>query len=452
MRPLVRSAAVVAWRCQFLLTDTARVRSELQDFPALSEDDKRQAIAQRLQRLLAHFEKIPDAPEGWTAAANTSTDEEFWRNWRNCPVITRTDLHTRFHPDLLRKLSGIGGSVSSTGGSTGEPTPFLHDREMRRIGRALSHGARIDMGWTPGMPIVAVWGSERDIGKSARWQHRILNALRRIQIIDGYRLSCRTTDAVVQAILKSPPVALYGFSSMLAHVAEDVLRRRVDIPRGAVAAAWCGGELLTDDHKELFEKAFHTPLLNFYGGRELGVMAYQTAPSRDLRIPLPFALCEILDERGQAVPPGVPGRLVWTSTVCRGTPFIRYDVGDLGSSTEPVHMPYGVTRLAIIHGRMAGTLRLSDGTLLSNLYWNHLFKDYAEVRQFQIVLKTNGSIEAQLVGKKFGSAREQALRKALDSIGLRSSFTIRWVAAIHRTRQGKLIQVRKETEPEPPIS
>ncbi len=302
------------------------------------------------------------------------------------------------------------------------------------------------------MPIVAVWGSERDIGKSTQWRDRILNALRRMQMVDGYRLSCKTTDAVVQAILKSPPVALYGFSSMLAYVAEDVLRRRINIPRGGVAAAWCGGELLTDDDKELFEKAFQAPLLNFYAGREVGVMAYQTAPSHDLRIPLPFSLCEILDERGQAVPPGAPGRLVWTSTVCRGTPFIRYDVGDLGSSTEPAPMPYGVTRLAIIHGRAAGTLRLSDGTLLSNLYWNHLFKDYPEVRQFQIVLRANGSIEAQLVGKGFGSAREQALQNALGSIGLRAKFTIRWVAAIHRTREGKLIQVRKETEPEAPIS
>ena len=119
---------------------------------------------------------------------------------------------------------------------------------------------------------------------------------------------------------------------------------------------------------------------------------------------------------------------------------------------EPAPMPYGVTRLAIIHGRAAGTLRLSDGTLLSNLYWNHLFKDYPEVRQFQIVLRANGSIEAQLVGKGFGSAREQALQNALGSIGLRAKFTIRWVAAIHRTREGKLIQVRKETEPEAPIS
>ncbi len=55
MSALVRYAAVAAWRCQFVLTRTARVWSERQDFLALSEEEKSLAIARRLRRLLARI-------------------------------------------------------------------------------------------------------------------------------------------------------------------------------------------------------------------------------------------------------------------------------------------------------------------------------------------------------------------------------------------------------------
>jgi phenylacetate-CoA ligase len=201
--------------------------------------------------------------------------------------------------------------------------------------------------------------------------------------------------------------------------------------------------MLFESQSETFRRAFGVPILNCYGGRELSVMAYQPMNSAKLHLLRPFLFAEIVGEDGRPAAPGESGRLLWTSTVCKGTPFLRYEVGDLAAYAAKDQDESGIRALEQIHGRIAGLLRLPGGKTINCLYWNHLFKECPEVKQFQVAVRGERELYIRLRGTRFSADREASvLRLIQDFTGMPAS--IAWVDRIPLTPQGKLVQVVHE--------
>jgi hypothetical protein len=97
---------------------------------------------------------------------------------------------------------------------------------------------------------------------------------------------------------------------------------------GSVRTAWNGGEMLSEEQADIFRSAFHRSLLNRYGGRELSTMACQYTDGGRLVVLRPWLMVDVVNEQGKPAAPGESGRLLWTSTVWRGTPLLRYEVED----------------------------------------------------------------------------------------------------------------------------
>lgn len=432
------------WQTRLTQFRTAPYFRDLERFTEIPPDEARREIGMRLMSQLTYFGARQDALPEWREALPLRDTEDIWRIWTSLPIMTKSDLRNRFHPDEITARTGVQGRVSATGGSTGEPTPFLHDAAMVRASVATQTFSQLQMGWRPGMPTICLWGSERDIGKSLRLRSRFLSYLLNWWIIDGYNLDEDTVARVLDVIRRRSPVALYGFSSMLEFVARQVVESGMPSVRGSVVAAWNGGEMLFDSQSELFKNAFGTPIMNYYGGRELSAMAYQPAEGAALRVLRPLVFVEVVDSNGAPVEPGEIGRLIWTSTVCRGTPFIRYDSGDLGCYEESDRDESGVISIKELHGRQAGLLTLPNGKTISCLFWNHLFKEYPEVEQFQVVLLHDNGIALRLKGRGITKFREKELRSTLEGFLGPLPVEIAWVDRITLTSQGKLVQVLRE--------
>jgi phenylacetate-coenzyme A ligase PaaK-like adenylate-forming protein len=417
--------------------------ADLDRFPQLRPDEQRKELGQRLLRQIRYFGSRADALPEWREAARIDDPEDLFRIWPELPVITKNDLRTRFPAQEIGRRFKIVGQANSTGGSTGEPVHFFHDEEMlRSIAAAVTFSA-IRMGWFPGMPIIIVWGSERDVKKETTLRNRVHGWLRNELLVDGYHLSDDTVERVYMHMGKGP-VAMYGFTSMLEFVARRVLETRREIRHGVVRTAWNGGEMLFPEQSEIFRQAFGVPLLNRYGGRELSVMACQFSEGDPLNVMRPWLFLEVLDDRGRPVAPGNIGRLVWTSTVCRGTPFLRYDVEDLGTFRPCDWNESGVVAIDTLHGRLSGTVELPDGRRINNIYWNHFFKEIKEVAQFQVVLRKDGSIQILLRGDGFGAEREKQVGALLAHFLGPVPFYLQWVERIPLTKEGKLVQVYRE--------
>ena len=417
--------------------------ADLERFPQLPPDTQRKEIGELLLRQIRYFGSREDALPEWREAARINNSEDLLRIWADLPIVTKDDLRNLFPAHEIGRRFNIPGQANCTGGSTGEPVHFFHDQEMLKHLSAAIAFSSIGMGWFPGMPTIIIWGSERDVNKNVSLRNRIHTRFRNQFLVDGYNLSDDTVERVCSHINRGP-VAIYGFTSMLEFVARRVIETGRQIPAGAVRVAWNGGEMLFPEQSELFRQAFGVPLLNRYGGRELSVMACQFAEGGSLNVFRPWLFLEVLNDRGRPVAPGEIGRLVWTSTVCRGTPFLRYDVEDLGTFRACDLNESGVTALAALHGRVGGTLDLPGGGKISNLYWNHFFKEIKEVAQFQVILRKDRSLKILLRGKGFSPEREVEVRGLLAHFLGDVPFHLRWVDRIPLTKAGKLLQVYQE--------
>jgi phenylacetate-CoA ligase len=423
--------------------------SELKEFPQISPREQRQILARKLLAQIQYFGQRADALPEWREAARIQDPDVLWRLWPSLPIVTKKDLQDRFSAAEIGQRFGIAGFVSSTGGSTGEPTWFFHDMTMIRKIQAAIYFTREQLGWRPGMPIIIVWGSERDIGReTSSWKHRLHGRLRNEYLLDAYHLSDQTVSRVLEIARQRAPVAIYGFTSMLEFVARRILERNAALRPGLIAAAWNGGEMLFPEQRDVFRRAFGHTLLNVYGGRELSAMACQTNEDGCLDILRPWLYLEIVDGEGRPAAPGQSGRLIWTSTICRGTAFLRYDIGDLGTYNADCLTESGISAIAELHGRVAGLLELPDGRKINNIYWNHLFKEIPEIKQFQVILRSTGHLEILLVGTLLSSEQEQQLRAVLRNFLGPIPVDLKWVDKIPRTSQGKLLQVIRERPPQ----
>ena len=418
---------------------------ELEDFSRQAASAQKATLARRLLDQIQYFGRRDDALPEWREAAAIQDPAELWRIWPTLPVMEKSHLQNHFIASEIGARFGIPGKVNASGGSTGEPVTFFHDTNMLRKGFAASLYIHQRMGWTPGMPTVIIWGSDRDIRKETTWQNRVHAALRNEHMLAGYSMTPQLIDTVLALARQHRPVCIYGFTSMLEFVARGVLDSNRALPPGSVRSAWNGGEMLFPEQSEAFRKAFGVPILNRYGGRELSAMACQFEEGGPLHILRPWVFVEVVDDQGRPAKADEPGRLLMTSTVNRGTPFLRYEIGDLGAYAATHHTDAGITALDSLEGRVSGLLRLPNGKVIQNIFWNHLVKEFPEVHQFQVLLGAAGNVSLLLKGRGFAPAREANLLETLRSmVGRDIDVSIRWVEEIPRTAQGKLIQVVRE--------
>ena len=423
--------------------------TELRRFAAMTPIERRAIWGSRLRHLIRDVAARADALPEWREAANIGDDEQLLDTWPRLPILTKQLLREHFPAERVAATCGRPGRLSASGGSTGEPTRFFHDREMLAASEAKAFYVRRRLGWAPGMATIAVWGSDRDIGRRDPLVKRVVNSLRRDIIIGGYRFDEGTARRFVAEVSAHAPVAAYGFTSMLVHVARVSLELGLRVRSGAIRVAWNGGEMLTPDQSQLFQRAFAIPIHNLYGGRELSTIACQFDTRGPLELLGPFDYVELVDDDGRPSPPGQPGRLIVTSTACRGTPFVRYEIGDLAVADAEHRDASGIVALREILGRRSGLLQLPNGAQVNNLYWNHLFKEFPEVHQFQLVVRANGSLTFRLRGHGFRDASEKDLRHKLTLLLGAVPVAFEWVDQIPLTRVGKLLQVIDERAPLP---
>lgn len=417
---------------------------ELDRFQTLDPAAQRRLLAEKMLAQIRYFGAREDALPEWREAARITDPEEIWRVWPALPIVTRDMLRERFPAAGMGSRFGLTGQVSSTGGSTGEPTAFFHDSGMLAANNALVHWLELRMGWRPGMAIITVWGSERDIGRGVPWKVRRHYNLTRQMLIDGYQLTPETAARVVAGIERYRPVAVYGFTSMLEEVARLTLTGNLHVSTGAVAVAWNGGEALLESQSELFRRAFGVPILNRYGSREIGGIACQFRAGEALAVSRPWCFVEIVDDAGRPVAAGQSGRVLVTSTVCRGTPFLRYVLGDLASAEPSLITEAGIGGLRQIDGRIAGMIDLPDGRRVNNLFWNHALKEFTEIVQFQVTLRKDDTLLLRLRGSGMDPQREAELRRLLNHLLAGFRLEIQWVTQIPLTVRGKLLQVVNE--------
>lgn len=288
-----------------------------------------------------------------------------------------------------------------TGGSTGEPVRILKNRASKQAmlqAKAQMHG------WTghrPGMPVLTLWGAERDIleqrHRSPYWEWSLSQRIRCNKLVQN---AFRMGEAQMRQYLAEwhwfRPRTVLAYVHSIHELARFAEREGVEVYRPQAIITSAG--TLTEDMRADIRRVFGAPVFNRYGSREFGNMAMSCEQEDGLHVIPTATMIEILRPDGAPAKPGELGEIVVTSLNARAMPMIRYRIGDTGVWAEddcPCGRPFPVIQQ--VTGRVSDQFIALDGSYVHGEYFTHMVWAMPAIRKFQVVQEKRSRVLFRLV-------------------------------------------------------
>ena len=223
--------------------------------------------------------------------------------------------------------------IWTTSGTTGTPGIFLEDKNWDAVITAVNvlrmGGEWYTMDVIRGMlkaggnSASVFAGNGHFFGVTMLERQRNSNSSRRKHI----RLIPVTLPIheIVKQLNELQPAMFSGYASALGLLAQEQLEGRLNIHPSIVISS---AEPLSDDNRELIQKAFGVPPRNNYGCSEAGVIGYECNHGK-MHINADWIIFEPVDANHNPVPAGqLSDRTLITNLANRVMPIIRYELGD----------------------------------------------------------------------------------------------------------------------------
>ena len=395
----------------------------------------------QLERMVRHAAAmVPFYRDGFANLIGDTTDDEWWRSWRDLPIITRAKIQQAGDSLACRNLPPGHGDVEElrTSGSTGSPVSIqstdvaqlfqlaVNLRRLRWHGfdfRAKAAAIRV-MPTGQAMPPEGQrqesWAPAYSTGPLA-----ILNSVG------------TTVRQHLDWLQTEKPVYLLTYPTLVDAIVRHAERENVVLPFLRGIATF--GESLEPGLHEACERVLGVPLFDAYSAVEVGTIATQCPDYCHYHIDAECALVEIVDDSGRACGPGNVGRVVVTPLHNFATPLLRYDVGDYAEVGEPCSCGRGLPVLSRIMGRRRNLLTLPNGDRMWPSFGTRSFPEIAPILQHQFIQRSPEHIEARLVtGRPLTSAEEEDLRAhLLKRLGHPFRFTFTYLDEFPLSTSGK---------------
>ena len=328
---------------------------------------------------------------------------------RALPVVTKAMLMEHFEEwvtDPRLRLSEVEAHLERvqgdelylgayrcmpTGGTTGRKGVFVYDRdEWRRCLTAFLRWSELT-GLRPrlGRRVrVASVGTTSPLHMTARVSLSI-----DLGLYAGCRLDARAPlRELVAALNEHRPEYFMAYASMASLLAVEQLEGRLHIAPRIVCTT---SEVRTEEMTANIRAAWGVEPFNMYGTTE-GMSACDCKHHQGMHVYEDLGLMEILDERGDPAPDGVPGaKLLVTSFIKRTQPLLRYEISDMVALTTvpcPCGRPFA--RMVSLEGRSDDILRMTGADGRTIAVHPHVLKSpmaaLGELRQYKIIHDQDG--------------------------------------------------------------
>jgi phenylacetate-CoA ligase len=363
-----------------------------------------------------------------------------YADFARLPVLERAAIRDAGDSIRTQVLPSSQLRRDATGGSSGAPTEIWLGPEergwresgieyfMRRIGVPRGSGTGL------------LWIHHLDPLTRSGMRERALDWIENAEWFDCVRLSPALLDRYHAALNARPPrciIAYAGVAALLAERAEESGR----VPQYPTVCFVTGAEKLHEHERALIERTYQRPVHERYGSRDVGLIGFQTDPSRDLGFDIDWANvlieCETI---------GPTSSILVTKLHADGMPMIRYRLGDLARFPDGSRPGEPVTRLLEVTGRETDRLWLPDGRSVHGIGFPHLMKDFP-VADFQVLQRRDFSVTIYVVPR--GALAAEQGRAICDTVranlpGL--AVTLELVDSIARTAANKRRPVVSEVQ------
>ena len=403
------------------------------------EDERRAWVLARLRESARRAEaetvyyRELFARVGFDPRADFSFDD-----FARLPILGREDIAEAgqalvsgaVKPEQLRR--------DATGGSTGVPTEVWlgpEERGWRESGMEYAHTrACAPTGVATGL----FWGHHLDPVARSGWRERFHDFESNTRWFDCFRLSPEVFDAYHHEFEAWRPACIVAYAGALGLFAEH-LRERGVRPNYPTRCFVTGAEKLLPRFREAIEEVFGRPVHERYGGRDVGLLAFQYEPSRTLDYEVDWAWALVEPETDEE-----DASILVTKLHGDGMPMLRYRVGDVGrfpNGSRPGH-PSLVLREVL--GRDLDRIWLRDGRWIHPIQMPHLLKDHP-IREFMLYQSEDYSVELRIVPREgFGADSRAAIREVVAANLPGVDVSVVTVENLPRTKANKWRPVMSE--------
>jgi phenylacetate-CoA ligase len=355
-------------------------------------------VSQARQTIPYYAEKLRSFPADFPRS---------WAEYRLLEPLGKKDINEKRKQLLNPTLPFHRLVACATSGSTGEPTTV--------------YTSQADLGWrlageqyyyslldsSRGKRIARLYGGAVGLHRGSALLHKLKNwSLNRLHY-DCLSLDEEYLMSVHASFTKFAPDLLIAYSSAL-YLLALLLERKAICPTYPQQAILCAAEKLEDYQRTVVERVFSVPVVERYGSRDIGQMAYQL-PRQGLDFQIDRCAC-LIEPDGVPDENGVAPILV-TTLRNQAMPLLRYRIEDLARFPLDWSPEQSVTSLAAIVGRTCDYILLPGNKKISGGMMDILFQD-KEVQSYQVIQAADASVRVNIVpGPNFnGVQREQIQR------------------------------------------
>jgi len=313
-----------------------------------------------------------------------------FKDFASLPVLEKEDILEGGSRLISTAIPAPNLRKDSTGGSTGAPVHIWLGPEERGWRQSASEWVFKRLGLPRASRTAYLWGHHLDPRGRSSARERAYFFLNNAEWFDCFRLDSVVLEQYHERLEKFRPACIIAYAAALGALADHVLERKYH-PRYPTRLIMTGAEKLWEQHRQWAESAFGCPVFERYGGRDVGLLAFQSGQtgSRIFEIDWANALIE-----PESDPVDAP--ILVTKLHADGMPMIRYRVGDVGlfrSDARPGHPTFFLDEVV---GREVERIWLPNGGWLQGTIVPHLLKDYP-VKEYMLVQREDYSVELQLV-------------------------------------------------------
>lgn len=361
---------------------------------------------------------------------------------QDIPVLTKKDLQNHFEELIDPNIDKKTLIYQHSGGTSGYPTRFYHDREKLDFTRV---ALQRNFDWA-GYPLrksclkLASGQYEETINKGLKG--KIKNFLFNRYFYEGGILTNDTWASEVSEIIRKKRIkVIWGYASIIYLLARE-LENENDL---GIETIITSSETLLESQRKKIEDTFECKVFNDYGSREFMVAA-ECEMHNGLHINEEILLVEILNERGHSCLQGESGDIIITDFYNKSFPFIRYQIGDRGAffqNETPCECGRTLKRLKQLEGRSSEEIEV-NGIKFAHTLFPDYFKTVSSVEAFQVlVYKDSISINVILYDDHQPDIIEKMEGHFKQRLGNRIPFRIHKVNNLIREANGKVLVIKK---------
>ena len=241
---------------------------------------------------------------------------------KKLPFLVKSTLISRLEDIVTIKENDA--IVSYTGGTTGASLKVLYTKDCMRERFAYLDHFREKFGYKLGDK-VAWFSGKNFISKRDEIQKRFYKRdyINNIYFFSTFHITRENVAFYLEKLEKFQPRFLVGFPSSVYRICKYAQENGIKY-RGKVSIFFPTAETLTKEHRVVISNFLGCKLINQYASSEGAPWIFECGDG-NLHIDITSGVFEVLDMEGNDCN---SGELVVTSFTTKGTPLIRYRIGD----------------------------------------------------------------------------------------------------------------------------